>query len=108
MDTKVFKKLIKEAVIEALREEFKQILAEHAASQLVARPMITENYGQPFNTVPVNREVLKSKMDGMFGSTQNRPTSMLAAPVANDFSAFLIDSAETMTPQELSGLKNLG
>lgn len=132
MNAKIFKQLIKEAVKEAVREELKQVLAEHAASQLVARPIIyQQQQAEPhFDTVPrknnVNesktftfntqntdvtqaRSTLKSKMDNAFGfKTPETEASHLSAPVGNDFSAFLVDAAQNMTPQEIAGLKNMG
>jgi hypothetical protein len=111
MNTSVFKQLIKEAVREAVREEFKQVLAEHAASQLVSgnHTLMTES-----SPLPAAAKLdLRQKMSSAFGgfskpSNIALPEEKLAPPVKGDFSAFLMDAAEHMTPQDIAGLKNLG
>jgi len=119
MNTKVFKRLIKEAVIDAIHEELPYILEEHMAKQekKALRENKTFNYTSN-DVIPGNpniRESLRSKMGEAFGFQQ--PSTNLAVIDAvdentgekvNPYLAFLNDSAANMTPQERSGLKNLG
>lgn len=84
MNSKVFKQFIQEAVRQAVREELKQLLAEHAASQLITpqytqRPIINEQSYTPSvspmgvsatqssNNISQARIQLKNKMDSAFG-----------------------------------------
>lgn len=119
MNARLFKKLIKEAVIEAIQEELPFILEEHLAKQekKVLREGKTFNYTSN-DIMPGNPDVrtsLRSKMGEAFGFQS--PTPKLAVIDAidentgervNPFAAFLADSAASMTPQERAGLKNLG
>ena len=119
MNARLFKKLIKEAVIEAIQEELPFVLEEHLAKQ--EKQALREERSMKFtsNDViagnPDVRASLRSKMGEAFGFQQ--PTPKLAVIDAvdestgeriNPFAAFLADSAANMTPQERAGLKNLG
>jgi len=119
MNTKAFKRLIKEAVIDAIHEELPFILEEHMAKQekKALRESKTFNYTSN-DIIPGNPDVrssLRAKMGEAFGFQQ--PQSKLEIIDAvdeatgeriNPFAAFLADSAANMTPQERAGLKNLG
>ena len=119
MNARLFKKLIKEAVIEAIQEELPFVLEEHLAKQ--EKQALREERTMKFtsNDVisgnPDVRASLRSKMGEAFGFQQ--PTSKLAVIDAvdeatgekiNPFAAFLADSAANMTAQDISGLRNLG
>jgi hypothetical protein len=120
MNTKAFKRLIKEAVIDAIHEELPFILEEHMAKQ--EKKALRENRTMNFtsNDViagnPDVRASLRSKMGEAFGFQQS-PSNKLAVIDAvdevtgekiNPFAAFLADSAANMTAQDISGLRNLG
>jgi hypothetical protein len=109
MNAKVFKNLIKEAVREAVREEIGILLLEQKKQEL------NENKTFSFSSsdVPTGnveaRAALRSKMGSMFGYEQPSSPTLKVDPTSdNPFMAFIEDSAANMTPQERSGLKNLG
>ena len=119
MDTKVFKKLIKEAVIDAIHEELPFILEEHMVRQ--ERKALRENRTMNFTSgdvaagSPDVRASLRSKMGAEFGF--NQPQAQLKVIDAvdettgekvNPFAAFIADAANNMSAQDLSGLRNLG
>ena len=125
MNTKAFKRLIKEAVIDAIHEELPFILEEHMAKQ--EKKALRENRTMSFtsNDVisgnPDVRASLRSKMGEQFGFNQpqqyqpSMPLEVIRDQVdentgepVNPYLAFLADSAANMTPQERAGLKNLG
>lgn len=112
MKLELFKKLIKQSIKEAIREEIPLVLMEF---QQRSNPLINEN----IETIKYNsddalavRTNLKNKMSNMFGleesiqpqlqHTDEQPTN------ANPFLSFIQDAANNMTPQERAGLKNLG
>ena len=114
MNIKAFKKLIKEAVIDAIHEELPYILEEHMAKQ--DKKALRENRTMSFtsNDVvpnPALRAQLASKMGSMFGHnippTNNLPTLPDNSDQAIDLSAFIADSAMNMTAQERAGLSRL-
>ena len=125
MNIKAFKKLIKEAVIDAIQEELPYILEEHMAKQ--EKKTLRENRTMNFTSndiQPVNaavRSQLAEKMGSMFGMSP-QPQYQSSVPLevirdqvndetgepVNPYLAFLVDSAQNMTPQERSGLSNLG
>jgi hypothetical protein len=108
MNAKVFKSLIKEAVREAVREELGLLLLEQK-KQSIKENLNSDNSTLSFNTKDVDvislRSKLKSQLDENFGIQQPQPS---LSNNKNPFASFLEDSAASMTPQELSGLKNLG
>jgi hypothetical protein len=125
MNIKAFKRLIKEAVIDAIHEELPEILNEAMARQN-RKPLSESKVAnfisgdvQSFN--PAVRGQLAEKMGSMFGiSPQPQYQSSVPLEVMRDqvndetgepvnpYLAFLVDSANNMTPQEKAGLKNLG
>lgn len=105
MNTDTLKKLIKEAVKQAIREEFKQILAEHAASQLVygQRPIVEQLTPQSSRMYqPAN----KQKLQEVFGNKPVTATPVIPTQPVNDFSSFLLDTAQNLTPQDIAGINN--
>jgi hypothetical protein len=122
MNVKAFKKLIKEAVIDAIHEELPYILEEHLAKQ--EKKVLRENKTISFNSndaqhfSPNNRSQLAEKMGAMFGygpQQTSMPLEVIRDQVdeqtgepVNPYLAFLADSAANMTAQERAGLKNLG
>ena len=120
MKTTDFKKLIKEAVIDAIHEELPYILEEHMAKQekKALREGKTMNFTSanvPTNPLPGGvRSQLASQMGEAFGFQQ--PITKLAVIDAvdentgekiNPFAAFIADSANNMTAQDRSGLRQL-
>jgi hypothetical protein len=129
MNARLFKKLIKEAVIEAIQEELPFVLEEHLAKQ--EKKALRENKTISFNSNDVMsgglsnnpdvRSSLRAKMGEQFGFNQpqqyqsSMPLEVIRDQVdentgepVNPYLAFLADSAANMTPQERAGLKNLG
>jgi hypothetical protein len=119
MNIKVFKKLIKEAVVDAIHEELPYILEEHMAKQ--EKKALRESRTMSFtsNDVlagnPDVRASLRSKMGEAFGFQQPQPKLEVIDAIddatgerVNPFAAFLADSAANMTAQDISGLRNLG
>lgn len=121
MNIKVFKRLIKEAVIDAMHEELPEILNEVMARQ--NKQPLTENKTMSFTSanVPTNplpndvRSQLASQMGEAFGF-QPAATKLAVIDAVDDvtgekinpFAAFIADAANNMTPQDKSGLRNLG
>jgi hypothetical protein len=125
MNARLFKKLIKEAVIEAIQEELPFVLEEHLAKQEKKALRENKTFSYTSNDViPGNPDVrasLRSKMGEQFGFSQpqqyqpSMPLEVIHDQVdestgepVNPYLAFLADSAANMTPQERAGLKNLG
>lgn len=126
MNVKVFKRLIKEAVSEAIYEELPDILNEVLA--LRDKQVLKENKTFSFNSSDVHsfdpnaRKQLAEKMGNMFGISSSTPSYQSSVPLevikdkvdevtgepVNPYLAFIMDSANNMTPQERAGLKNLG
>lgn len=116
MKAEIFKKLIKQCIKEAMREELPLVLLEYQQRSTKPTPVISEDMKPLFQGNPEEiREVrssMKNKMSEMFGlpePQQNQVT--FDAPVEeneNPYLAFIADSAKNLTPQELAGLKNYG
>ena len=122
MNTKTFKKLIKEAVVDAIHEELPYILEEHMARQ--EKKALRENKTLSFNStnVPANvlpgnvRNQLAAQMGEAFGFSQPTVTNGLKVIDAvdestgekiNPYLAFIEDAANNMTPMDRQGLRNL-
>ena len=120
MNIKAFKKLIKEAVIDAIHEELPYILEEHMAKQekKALREGKTMNFTSanvPTNPLPNGvRSQLASQMGEAFGFQQ--PVSKLTVIDAidentgekiNPFAAFIADAANNMSPMDRQGLRQL-
>jgi hypothetical protein len=115
MNIKAFKRLIKEAVAEAIYEQLPEILEEQMVKQ--QRQTLKENKTFSFNSqdaigLPGDvRQGLASKMGAMFGHNVPQIKSIIpdesGEPQQIDLSAFIADSAMNMTPQERAGLSRL-
>jgi hypothetical protein len=118
MNTKAFKRLIKEAVIDAIHEELPYILEEHMAKQ--EKKALRENRTMNFTSadvMPGNPDIkssLRSKMSEAFGFQQPQQQLKVIDAVdettgerVNPFAAFIADAAANMTPMDKSGLRNL-
>jgi hypothetical protein len=118
MNTKAFKRLIKEAVIDAIHEELPYILEEHMAKQekKTLREGRTMSYTSA-DVMPGNPDVrasLRSKMGEAFGFQQPQSSLKVIDAVdeatgekVNPFAAFIADAAANMTPMDRQGLRNL-
>jgi hypothetical protein len=118
MNIKVFKKLIKEAVIDAIHEELPYILEEHMAKQekKALREGRTMSYTSA-DVMPGNPDVrssLRSKMGEAFGfQPQQQQLKVIDAvdeatgEKVNPFAAFIADAASNMTAMDRSGLRQL-
>jgi hypothetical protein len=109
MKIDLFKKLIKEAVAEAVREELSTILNEQQIKPKLNH-LQEQNLSFTSNDVMTTRTNIREKMGNMFGFDEpsNNSTLKVDNNAENPYLAFLADSAANMTPQERSGLKNLG
>lgn len=123
MNTKAFKRLIKEAVIDAIHEELPYILEEHMAKQ--EKKALRESKTASFNSSNVIagplpggvRSQLAAQMGEAFGfqpQVQSPKLEVIDAvdestgePV-NPYLAFINDAAANMTAKDIAGLKNLG
>jgi hypothetical protein len=118
MNTKVFKKLIKEAVIDAIHEELPYILEEHMIKQ--EKKALREGKAISYTSadvIPGNPDVrssLRSKMGEAFGFQQQHPQLKVIDAVdestgerVNPFAAFIADAAANMSPMDKQGLRNL-
>ena len=118
MNTKLFKKLIKEAVIDAIHEELPYILEEHMAKQ--EKKALREGRTMSFTSadvMPGNPDVrasLRSKMGEAFGFQPQQPSLKVIDAVdeatgekLNPFAAFIADAAANMSPMDRQGLRQL-
>jgi hypothetical protein len=110
MNAKAFKTLIKEAVREAVREEIGILLLEQKKQALSEGIENTVSFTSK-DVSPVGTDVrnsLRSKMGSMFGYEQPQSNLRVDPKADNPFMAFIEDAANNMSPQDLSGLRNLG
>jgi hypothetical protein len=118
MNIKLFKKLIREAVIEALHEELPDIINETLAKQ--NKQSINENRTFNFTSTDVAplpgdvRSSLMAKMGAEFGFQPQRNDLKVIDAVdestgekINPYLAFINDAASNMSPMDRSGLRNL-
>jgi hypothetical protein len=119
MNTKAFKRLIKEAVIDAIHEELPYILEEHMAKQ--EKKTLREGRAVGFTSADVMtgnvgdvKSSLRSKMGEAFGFQQPQTQLKVIDAVdentgerVNPFAAFIADAAANMTPMDRSGLRQL-
>jgi hypothetical protein len=120
MNVKVFKKLIKEAVIEAIYEELPDIINEALAKQ--NKQQLHEGKSINFTSADIAplsgdvRSSLMAKMGTEFGFQQPQRNDLKVIDAVNPstgekvnpYLAFINDAASNMTPQDISGLRNLG
>ena len=118
MNTKLFKKLIKEAVIDAIHEELPYLLEEHMVKQ--EKKALREGKTMSFTSadvMPGNPDVrasLRSKMGEAFGFQPATPSLKVIDAVdestgekVNPFAAFIADAAANMSPMDRQGLRQL-
>lgn len=114
MKVDLLKKLIKEAVAEAVREELNNILNEQFVKPNVNQIQENRTLNFTSNDVMATRTQIREKMGNMFGFNSNNNGGVsnnglqIDPNAENPFLAFIADSAANMTPQERSGLSNLG
>jgi hypothetical protein len=121
MNIKVFKKLIKEAVIDAIHEELPYILEEHMVKQekkalREGKTMSFTSTDVPTNSLPGGvRSQLAAQMGEAFGFQPQAPKLEVIKAVdestgepVNPYLAFINDAAANMTPMDRQGLRNLG
>ena len=124
MNIKLFKKLIKEAVVEAIYEELPDILNESLVrfskkqqlTESVEEINFTSNDVLPKTNLPVDfRKELIEKMGGSFGFNKPPVNNLKVVNEVdpntgrkkNPWEQFMKDTAVNLTPQDLSGLRNL-
>jgi hypothetical protein len=120
MNVKLFKKLIKEAVVEAIYEELPDMIDEALAKR--DKQILHENKSINFTSNDVNslpgdvRNSLMAKMGAEFGFQQPQRNNLKVIDAVdpstgeklNPYLAFINDAANNMTAQDISGLRNLG
>jgi hypothetical protein len=119
MNVKLFKKLIKEAVTEAIYEELPGIINEILAKQ--NRQPLRENQSFNFTSADVAplpgdvRSSLMAKMGAEFGFTPPQRNDLKVidkvdestGEKVNPYLNFIADAAANMSPMDRSGLRNL-
>jgi hypothetical protein len=119
MNVKLFKKLIREAVIEALHEELPDIINETLAKQ--NKQTLRENKTFNFTSADVTplsgdvRSSLMAKMGAEFGFQQPQRTDLKVIDTVdestgekvNPYLNFIADAAANMSPMDRSGLRQL-
>ena len=119
MNVKLFKKLIKEAVTEAIYEELPDIINEALAKQ--NKSPLRENKTFNFTSADVAplpgdvRSSLMAKMGAEFGFQQPQRNELKVIDAVdestgekvNPYLAFLNDAAANMSPMDRSGLRQL-
>jgi hypothetical protein len=118
MNVKLFKKLIREAVIEAIHEELPDIINEALAKQ--NKQPLRENKSFNFTSADVSplpgdvRSSLMAKMGAEFGFQPQRNDLKVIDAIdestgekVNPYLNFIADAAANMSPMDKSGLRNL-
>jgi hypothetical protein len=119
MNIKLFKKLIKEAVTEAIYEELPDIINEALAKQ--NKQQLHEGRSINFTSADIAplsgdvRSSLMAKMGTEFGFQQPQRNDLKVIDAVdpstgekvNPYLAFINDAAANMTPMDRSGLRNL-
>ena len=123
MNVKAFKRLIKEAVAEAMYEELPDIISEVMKSQ--NKQQISEGKTMSFtsanvpsggNRLPADvRSSLMAQMGSEFGFQQPVRNDLKVIDAVNEatgervnpYLAFIEDAASSMTPMDRSGLRQL-
>ncbi len=128
MDIKKFKKMIKEAVIEALYEELPDLVNE-SLTKFSRKQRITESYNDDEvvnftsndvihskTALPAEaRQQLSNKMGSLFGFNQPQKQELKVIDAVdestgqkvNPFLSFMEDTKNNLTPADISGLRNL-
>jgi hypothetical protein len=119
MNIKLFKKLIKEAVTEAIYEELPDLIEEALAKH--NKQPLNENRTMSFTSADVAplsgdvRSSLMAKMGAEFGFQQPQRNDLKVIDAVdpstgdkvNPYLAFINDAANNMSAQDRSGLRNL-
>ena len=119
MNVKLFKKLIREAVIEALHEELPDIINEVLIKQ--NKQTLREGKTMSFTSADVAplsgdvRSSLMAKMGAEFGFQQPQRNDLKVIDAVdestgekvNPYLAFINDAANNMSPMDRSGLRQL-
>jgi len=119
MNIKLFKKLIKEAVTEAIYEELPDLIEEALAKH--NKQPLNENRTMSFTSADVAplsgdvRSSLMAKMGAEFGFQQPQHNNLKVIDAVdpstgekvNPYLAFINDAASNMTAHDRSGLRNL-
>jgi hypothetical protein len=118
MNIKLFKKLIKDAVVEAMYEELPDMINEVLSKQ--NKQTLHEGKTLNFTSADINplsgdvRSSLMAKMGAEFGFQQPQQQLKVIDAIdettgekVNPYLAFIADAANNMTPQDKSGLRNL-
>ena len=114
MNIKAFKRLIKEAVAEALYEQLPEMLEEHMTR--IEKPMLKETKTMSFTSNDVQtlprdvRAGLANKMGNMFGysaPTQNSNNLKVDNTNDNPYLSFIEDAANNMDARDVAGLRNM-
>ena len=119
MNVKLFKKLIREAVIEALHEELPDIINETLVKQ--NKSPLRENKTFNFTSADVSllpgdvRSSLMARMGTEFGFQQPQHNNLKVIDAVdestgekvNPYLAFINDAAANMSPMDRSGLRQL-
>ena len=112
MNAKQFKKILKEACKEAVREELESLLTESSQPLKESKTFnFTSNDVMSSGLPSDARNSLRSKMGMAFGFDQPQQTPNnipLVTDDKNPYLAFIADAANNMTAQDISGLRNLG
>ena len=119
MNIKLFKKLIKEAVTEAIYEELPDIINEVLIKQ--SKQILREGKTMSFTSADVAplsgdvRSSLMAKMGTEFGFQQPQRNDLKVIDAVDDntgervnpYLAFINDAANNMSPMDRSGLRQL-
>jgi hypothetical protein len=119
MNIKLFKKLIKEAVTEAIYEELPDLIEEALAKH--NKQPLNENRTMSFTSADVAplsgdvRSSLMAKMGAEFGFQQPQHTDLKVidqvdestGEKVNPYLNFIADAAANMSPMDRSGLRQL-
>ncbi len=113
MNAEQFKKVIKQCIKEAIREELPLVLMEYQQRPTSA-PVITENmkplFMQDDNEVKAVRSQIKNKMSDLFGMEQQPKQQAVdtAEEGGNPYLSLLAETANNMSAQDIAGLRNMG
>jgi len=113
MNAEQFKKIIKQCIKEAIREELPLVLMEYQQRPTSA-PVITESMKPLFMNDPeetnVVRNELKNKMSYLFGMEPQpkQQTAVVAEEGGNPYLSLLAETANNMSAQDIAGLRNMG
>ena len=111
MNAKQFKKLLKEACREAVREELEFLLTDSPTSLKESKTLNFTSNDVPSGGLPIDiRNSLRSKMGTVFGFEQPQPINNISLnnENKNPYLNFIADTVNNMTAQDIAGIKNMG